>query len=697
MGLPAFARPGVSRHRRLLIGCCHAALLGFLAACGGGSGDGPANGPPADPVSATGTAQVGELPESLALGEVRTFNFTDRLSLAWAGDGAFTGSIVAQIESGGTFAPGPFFTLQHNGPPAPPTAEGGGPHEFRYANGFFLLTALQDNDVTQGLAFAVDLYPTGVTRVPPTSACEPSFPAPCYNGLGLIGFQDWPKRAGDSVNLLIRREDPAGLPYTILIKPSDREEFHSAAVLPGELSATIERGAAWKLDFPTARAKVRGCDVDGQCIDSNEQPLQGALTKGVLPVQPLPIGPNAHVAISASGNWLATKSRFFFDGPAVVQLYVRQEEGRWRGGGIVQSDVPGFGRTFALSGDGNTLAVEASTCAVATTVCDNGTVIVFHKELSQWSEQARIAGMRAPRLSHDGDRLVGIGIQAMRGNVVVALVRNGTAWTERPFPPLDYAPLDIEVSADGFTLAVARQGTLQNPCGCRAVVIYDCSDPLGWHEGAVLHSSKRPDPAGSPDDDGFGFAKPGSHSLAVSGDGNVVAVGASLDGSDAGDAVGDPANRGALESGAVYVFARGSDGTWLKQAFLKARAATAADHFGHQVALSRDARLLFGGARGLAADAPGINRNHAVDQGLPTPTPGMNGALTGAAAYVFERAESAAWTQRAAAVTPNASRVDFDAFFGLAVSADASTVLLSTGEPGTGGDPQALVRTVFVY
>jgi hypothetical protein len=57
--------------------------------------------------------------------------------------------------------------------------------------------------------------------------------------------------------------------------------------------------------------------------------------------------------------------------------------------------------------------------------------------------------------------------------------------------------------------------------------------------------------------------------------------------------------------------------------------------------------VLHGGARGMAANAAGIHRNHAGDQALPAPTPGAGGSLTGAAAYVFEL-DAGAWVQRAA-------------------------------------------------
>ena len=135
-------------------------------------------------------------------------------------------------------------------------------------------------------------------------------------------------------------------------------------------------------------------------------------------------------------------------------------------------------------------------------------------------------------------------------------------------------------------------------------------------------------------------------------------------------------------------------GAWRKQTFLKARDAAANDHFGHAVAVSRDGDTVFGGARGLAANAPDLNHNHAADQALPAA--GANAPLTGAAAYVFHQGADGGWVQRAAVSAPNASRVAFDSFFALAISADTGAVVVATGEPAADA-AQGMTRSLFVY
>ena len=213
---------------------------------------------------------------------------------------------------------------------------------------------------------------------------------------------------------------------------------------------------------------------------------------------------------------------------------------------------------MTISADGNALAVEASPCAVTTIVCNTSAVHVYAASDRfgyTWVEQARFDGVRAPQLSEDGHRLLAVGVGARARSVAVFERSDGT-WTERPFPLLDYTPLELALAAHGRTVAVARQGTQADPCGCRAVVVYDRNDAGVWSAVAVLRSNKRLDTVGSPNDDGFGHAGGTTRSLAVYGDGTVVAVGASLDSSDADDAVGDPDNHSAPNSGAIYVFQR---------------------------------------------------------------------------------------------------------------------------------------------
>jgi hypothetical protein len=670
------------------------AVMLWLAGCGGGSDDTTAlRENSAGPV-------VNGTPVTITLSPPQTIPFSNRLALAWT-SGAFTGSLFVRIELGLSFFPGQSWTLQHNAPAVIYQVSDIDPStgasrivrfEFRYQGGFFLLTALDDNDVGANSGpFGVDIYPSNVRPVSPELSCDFG-DSPCYNGYAFFPWFDWPKRAGESLSFVIPRADPAGLTYSVLLKPNESEGFQPIAEGISGLSATVDRRAAWALDFPTARLKVRGCDTANRCAESAEQPLRAALRSGVVEVTSGD-QTNAHVAVSADGNVFAFKSRFLgSDEPPAVFVYRRDEQGRWSTDFNPQNAAPGFGRTFTLSGDGTSLAVEASLCAAGSTVCSASVVFVYRRQDGDWIEQKRIDAVREPRLSHDGNRLATIGLVDSHPARLRVFTRTGQAWSEDALPALAYRPLDIELSGDGATLAAAREGSLVNPCGCRAIEVYSLAPAVGWRASGTLHSKKH-SVADSSDDDGFGVGLAGSHSLAVSADGSVIAVGASFDAGDANDTTGDPKNRGAARSGAIYVF-RLSNGTWQHQAFLKPRGAAAQDNFGHQVALSGDGHLLFGGARGLAANVSGLNRNQAEDQPV-APNPGAQ-SLEGAAAYAFTQDGSGTWTERTTVVPQTSGHVRFSDAFSVALSANGMTLVLGATDVLPAGSATPLSKA-FVY
>lgn len=633
---------------RLLLGGLAVALA--LGGCGGGGGE---------PVAVLAEAE--QAPPTLTLAQPRHVTLSDRIALAWTSED-FSGSIVARLEAGLSSAVVRTWALQHNGPGVT-TDHAWTPFELRYADGFFLLTSLQaygpeNNDALFGIAvYPGDVAPTG----------------PRYD---FFSFDEWPKGEGETLSLLIPRNEPDGFTYSVLLRRSEREEFRTVAEGIVGQTAVIERGIARTLDFPTARVKVRGCRANGECLESAEQPLLPALLGGVRSIQPLNDA-STQVALSADGNMFVTAYHDESSGRRGWWGHYRDENRRW-GRSVNFHPAPGLGRRLALAGDGSTVAVEASPCPTTTEVCDASTVYVFGRNgFGGFKERARLEGVREPRLSHDGRRLAAISTGTTRGDAALVFVREGDAWREEALPPVGHAALDIALSADGLTLAIARRGSADDPCGCRSVLIYRYSGANGWRYSGELRP-EREGPSRPIGDDGFGYAQSGARNLALSADGAVVAVGASRHTADA-----------ALpQSGAIHVFERAADGAWQRQALLRPLVVAPSDRFGHHVALSADGRLLYGAARGLAADAAGVNRNHdAAD-------------APGAAVYVFERDGPAAWVQRASVVPPGADRVGSGQLFDIAVNADGSTLVLGTAAPDevdAPAEPGPAERTLFVY
>ena len=94
----------------------------------------------------------------------------------------------------------------------------------------------------------------------------------------------------------------------------------------------------------------------------------------------------------------------------------------------------------------------------------------------------------------------------------------------------------------------------------------------------------------------FKAALPGGHagkSVALSGDGSTLAVGAYTD------------DHQVIDSGSVYIFSRGPAG-WVQQALVKAATPAANDLFGTSVALSSDGQRLLVGASGYASNRGAI-------------------------------------------------------------------------------------------
>lgn len=159
------------------------------------------------------------------------------------------------------------------------------------------------------------------------------------------------------------------------------------------------------------------------------------------------------------------------------------------------------------------------------------------------------------------------------------------------------------------------------------------------------------------------------NSIALSGDGATMAVGAPFESSGAVGVNGNQDDNSVYASGAVYVFVR-QGGGWVQQAYIKASNPGQSDHFGSSVALSRDGRTLAVSAHWESSAATGIDGNQR-DNSIP-----QAGAV-----YVFTRT-GAAWTQQAYIKASNTGRApqgdqpgDGDQFgYSLALSGDGGTL-----------------------
>jgi len=180
-------------------------------------------------------------------------------------------------------------------------------------------------------------------------------------------------------------------------------------------------------------------------------------------------------------------------------------------------------------------------------------------------------------------------------------------------------------------------------------------------------------------------------SVALSSDGNTMAVGAQYEDSSASGVDGDEANDDSTNSGAVYVFARGIGVAWTQQAYLKASntdadPAFAEDFFGLSVAISADGSTLAVGATREDSIATGVNDDETDNSA------GFAGAV-----YVFTRDTDGVWTQQAYVKASNTGAVDFFGR-GVALSADGDTMAVSAfleDSGATGINGNQFDNTVF--
>jgi trimeric autotransporter adhesin len=271
-----------------------------------------------------------------------------------------------------------------------------------------------------------------------------------------------------------------------------------------------------------------------------------------------------------------------------------------------------FGYSIALSADGNTLAVGApqedsgSPNQADNSVSGAGAVYIFVRSGTTWIQQAYLKASNPGVLDLFGEELA---LSADGNTLAVTAVLEDSATTGVNTTP-DEAATDA-----GAAYVLTRTGTT-------------------WSQQAYLKASNIK--AG----DLFG------ESIAISASGDLVAVGASVQGG----------------SGAAYVFARAGT-TWTEQQFIKSSNPDAGDDFGNSIALSGDGSTLVVGAPGEDSGAPGINGNQ-ID----------NTVTEAGAAYVFVRTPT--WTQQAYI---KSSVPEFGDFFAkrISISADGNTLLCS--------------------
>lgn len=298
-------------------------------------------------------------------------------------------------------------------------------------------------------------------------------------------------------------------------------------------------------------------------------------------------------------------------------------------------NLASFGNTVVLSADASTMAVGALL------------------------ESNNITGVNGSPQSGDG----------MYSGAVYVFVRNGSSWSQQAYIKAsntgasDQFGYSLALSSDGTTLAVGAWREDSNATSIDgnqndnsaadsgAVYVFTRSG-TDWSQQAYVKASN------TDAYDWFGST------VALSGDGNTLAVGAYGESSNATGINGNPGNNLAATSGAAYVFTR-SGSSWTQQAYIKASNADPDDRFGKSVALSADGSTLAVGAYGEAGNVTGINGFQ-----------GDNSAHGTGAAYVFIR-NAGTWSQQAYVKAGSPGSVGANFGWTVTLSGDGSTLAVS--------------------
>ncbi len=322
----------------------------------------------------------------------------------------------------------------------------------------------------------------------------------------------------------------------------------------------------------------------------------------------------------------------------------------WAGDGTA-NDI--FGHAVAL--DGDTLVVGAYGDMLDSNDGQHGSVYVFTRSGSTWTEQQKLvagAGANSLWFGHavalDGDTLVvgaygdTIGSNPWQGSVYV-FTRSGSTWTQQQRLIADDGQASDHfgwsVAVDGDTLLVGAMYDYAN-AGQGSAYVFTRSGSTWTQQPKLIAGDGE---AG----DHFGWS--------VALDGDTLLVGAPEDNIDVN-----------ADQGSAYVFTR-SRATWTQQQKLFADDGKASDHFGRAVALDGDTLVV-----GAKDDDFGAN----LDRG---------------SAYVFT-SNGAFWALQQKLSAGDGAFADE---FGWSVALDGDTLLVGASEKNIGANTDQGSAYVF--
>ncbi len=419
--------------------------------------------------------------------------------------------------------------------------------------------------------------------------------------------------------------------------------------------------------------------------------IDGAAATSGVPTAPIALNPGPNpvtIVVTATDSTMTTYTVTVNVPPTSTlaqQAYIKASN---------TETLDGFGGALSISAD--TLALgapleDSNATGVNGTQIDNsavesGAVYVYTRSAGIWSQQAYVKPSNTQAFDFfgsavdvDGDTLVvgapnedsnATGINgndsddsAAESGAVYVFTRTAGVWSQQAYIKASNTQagylFGTSVSISGDWLVVGSPGEASNATGING----DQADTSAPEAGAAYvflrtagvwtqHSYVKASNTEALDQ--FG------ERVSISGD--ILAVSAENEGSDATGINGAQNNNNAPDSGAVYAFLFAL-GAWSQEAYIKASNTGASDDFGSSLSLSGSALAV--GAREEDSNATGVNGDQADDS-----------ASDAGAVYAFQRT-AGVWSQQAYI---KASNTEADDEFGITVDIDGDKLIVGSVE-----------------
>jgi hypothetical protein len=537
--------------------------------------------------------------------------------------------------------------------------------------------------------------------------------------------------SGDIKTLIFSWAESRGVEFYRLLENADGHSGFSQVgddIPAGTLTAKLDI-AVHLFDWVEAQYLIEACNAFG-CNMSDVVTVDDVMLSTIGTVEsPFPDdvdGFGEWFTLSADGQTLAVSASLedssspgvngdeadnLLSGSGAVYVY-RRNGNRWKRDAYIKASNPDaedrFGRGVALSRDGNTLVVgavgeDSGSAGIDGDQQDNGVpsagaIYVFRHKNDAWVQEAYI---KAPdtgefdylggslELSDDGDTLAAYfsddssvgGIDgdptdnSIEDSGAVLVFRfDGAAWYQQAYikaispEAYDSFGSTVDLDGDGNTLAVGVYGEDSIATGIDgdfgdnsalesgAVYVFELTGE-SWEQQAYIKATNT-DPY-----DRFG------QSLALSRDGNTLAVGAHFEDSGSIGIDGDQSDNSVASSGAVYIYKRTGD-TWQEDSYVKSSNPDPTDVFGIGVALNDDGNILAVSAWGERSAAVGIGGDQ-TDNSAP---------LNTGAVYVFSNSDLG-WQQVSYVKSPNPPTIHPSGLgYRVRLSGDGRTLGVSTSD-----------------